>query len=174
MVVHKSKKNVRQRAGTTHGWGSMKKHRGAGHRGGRGKAGTGKRGDAMKPSYWKKKKYFGINGFASRYAKINAINLKQLDDNAESWVRRGLIEQNAGVFKIDLNKIGCDKLLGTGKITKKFEIAVKYASPKAVDKVSGAGGKVILPVKKESPKVEAPKAEAPAEKEAASAKEDTK
>ena len=75
MVVNKQKKNKRQRAGTTHGWGSMKKHRGAGHRGGRGKAGSGKRGDAKKPSSWKNKKYFGVNGFNSKSSKIKSINL---------------------------------------------------------------------------------------------------
>ena len=42
MVVNKRKKNLRQRAGTTHGYGSMKKNRGAGNREGRGNAGAGK------------------------------------------------------------------------------------------------------------------------------------
>ena len=59
MVAKKRKKNTRQRAGTTHGWGSMKKHRGKGNKGGAGMAGTGKRGDAKKPAIWKNKKYFG-------------------------------------------------------------------------------------------------------------------
>ncbi len=45
MAINKQKKNVRQRGTKTHGYGSMKKHRGAGHRGGRGNAGSGKRGD---------------------------------------------------------------------------------------------------------------------------------
>jgi large subunit ribosomal protein L15 len=50
MTTHRRKKNVKQRGSKTHGWGSMKKHRGAGNRGGRGKAGTGKRGDQKKPT----------------------------------------------------------------------------------------------------------------------------
>ena len=48
MVTNKRSKDTRQRGSNTHGWGAMKKHRGAGHRGGRGNAGTGKRGDAKK------------------------------------------------------------------------------------------------------------------------------
>ena len=62
MVVRKRKKNSRQHGSTTHGWGAMKKHRGAGNRGGRGLAGTGKRADQMKPLHWKER-YFGKLGF---------------------------------------------------------------------------------------------------------------
>ncbi len=54
------------RAKTTHGYGSMKKNRGAGNRGGRGLAGTGKRGDANKQTYQANKKYFGKHGFTSK------------------------------------------------------------------------------------------------------------
>jgi len=61
----KRKKVTKQRGSKTHGWGAMKKHRGAGNRGGRGMAGTGKRGDAKKPSIQKNKKYFGKYGFKS-------------------------------------------------------------------------------------------------------------
>ena len=66
MVVNKRKKSTRQRAGTTHGYGSMKKHRGAGHRGGRGASGTGKRADSKKPSIWKQTDYFGKHGFKKK------------------------------------------------------------------------------------------------------------
>ena len=52
MTVNKRKKNSRQRGSHTHGWGAMKKHRGAGNRGGRGAAGSGKRADSKKPSIW--------------------------------------------------------------------------------------------------------------------------
>ena len=66
MPVHKRKKVTKQRGSKTHGWGSMKKHRGAGNRGGRGKAGTGKRADTKKPTIinlFGAKGYFGKKGF---------------------------------------------------------------------------------------------------------------
>ena len=63
MTVNKRSKNTRQRGHTTHGWGSMKKHRGKGHQGGAGMAGSGKRADSKKPSIWKDKRYFGKFGF---------------------------------------------------------------------------------------------------------------
>ena len=142
MTNHKRKKNSRQRAGTTHGWGSMKKHRGAGHRGGRGRAGTGKRGDAKKPSIWKNRKYFGKLGFTSLSKKQVTINLKQIDDNAVNWAKRGLISSASDVYEVNLSKLGYDKLLGTGKVTKKLNIMVDSASPRAIDKVGQAGGNV--------------------------------
>ena len=45
MPTNKRKKHTKMRAKTTHGYGSMKKNRGAGNRGGRGMAGSGKRAD---------------------------------------------------------------------------------------------------------------------------------
>ncbi|MFQ5474486.1 MAG: uL15m family ribosomal protein [Candidatus Nanoarchaeia archaeon] len=146
MAINKRKKNTRQRAGTTHGWGSMKKHRGAGHRGGRGRAGTGKRGDAKKPSFWKNKKYFGVNGFHSISTKVSAINLKQVDDNADAWAKKGIIKADSGVYTIDLKSLGYGKLLGTGRVMKKLNIKVDAASQKAQDKVGRAGGKLTLAV----------------------------
>ena len=53
MTATKRKKNTRMRAHTTHGWGSMKKRRGAGNRGGRGMAGTGKRAAQKKQTILK-------------------------------------------------------------------------------------------------------------------------
>ena len=53
MTYNKRKKNTRMRGGTTHGYGSMKKNRGAGNRGGRGNAGSGKRADSKKPKIYK-------------------------------------------------------------------------------------------------------------------------
>ena len=53
MTVNRRKKVVKQRGSHTHGWGSKKKHRGAGNRGGRGMAGSGKRADQRKPSILK-------------------------------------------------------------------------------------------------------------------------
>ncbi|MBU0461236.1 MAG: 50S ribosomal protein L15, partial [Nanoarchaeota archaeon] len=152
MSFHKRKKNSRQRAGTTHGWGAMKKHRGSGNRGGVGMAGSGKRGDSIKPLLWKNKRYFGIHGFASRFKKLNAINLEQIDDNAESWAKKGKIEKKENAYTVDLKKLGYDKLLGTGKVTKKLEISVDHASPGAVEKVKKAGGSVKILIEKKEKK----------------------
>ncbi len=154
MTTYKIRKNRKMRGSKTHGWGSMKKHRGAGSRGGRGMAGTGKRGDAKKPSIWKDKKYFGKHGFKrpkKTTIKIKAINLKTIEQNLESLLSKKLIEKKNDSYVIDLKKLGFNKLLSTGKVTKKFNIKCEYASTKAVDKIKKAGGNITL--KEEKPEV---------------------
>jgi large subunit ribosomal protein L15 len=150
----KRKKNARQRGGKTHGWGAMKKHRGAGNRGGRGNAGSGKRADQRKPSYWDNRKpmrsgqkrgqdYFGKKGFYSIQAtESNAINVRELDRRIDSWVSEKKIQKTGDTYTIDLNSFSIDKLLGGGQITKKVKVNVAKASQQAVEKVAAAGGLV--------------------------------
>ena len=143
MVINKRKKFSRQRSSHTHGWGSKKKHRGAGSRGGRGMAGTGKRGDAKKPSHWKNTKYFGKYGFKNHKRKnIIAVNIDYIEEHMNDFpVEEGII---------DLGKLGYNKLLGKGRVKTKLKIKVDSASAKAVEKIKKAGGEVVLSsVKKE-------------------------
>jgi len=144
MVVHKRKKKTRQRAHTTHGYGSMKKHRGAGHRGGRGNAGSGKRADSKKPSIKNLNTYFGKHGFKKKNIKtiIQSVNLKTIADNLNNWIHQELVKEEGGVYVIDGQKVGFNKLLSSGKISKKMKITVPFASKKAVEKVQNAGGSV--------------------------------
>src|SRR3989338_6066788 len=116
----KRKKNSRLRGSKTHGWGAMKKHRGAGNRGGRGLAGTGKRADQMKTLHWKER-YFGKFGFRPGGAKekIMAINIIDIEEKIDELCSKKMIEKNDDVFVVDLKKLGYNKLLGKGKVTKK-------------------------------------------------------
>lgn len=159
MTSKTRKKNSRQRGTHTHGWGSKKKHRGAGNRGGRGMAGTGKRGDAKKPNIWKKK-YFGKFGFKKKNikAKISPITIKSIEQMIPSWVNAKLAEEKAGVFEINLEKLGYNKLLSNGKVSKKLKITTPYASASAVEKIKAAGGEILGLAGKEKP-AEQPKAE---------------
>lgn len=145
MTATKQPKNKKQRGHHTHGWGSKKKHRGAGHRGGRGNAGSGKRGDAKKPTFLKDKKYQLKNkGFTSQSKKLKAINLEYLENNIEKLAKAGLASSKDGAFEFDLTKIKFQKLLSQGKLTKKIIISAGFASKKAIEKVESAGGKVTL------------------------------
>ncbi|MEK6934472.1 MAG: uL15m family ribosomal protein [Nanoarchaeota archaeon] len=133
MTVRKRKKNTRQRGSKTHGYGAMKKHRGAGSRGGRGMAGTGKRADTKKPSVINKftlKNYFGKFGF-KRPQKLN-LKVKTIN----------IGELNYKETDIDLTKLGYTKLLGKGKLNKKHNIKVKSFSKSAKIKVEKAGGTI--------------------------------
>ena len=134
MTLIKRSKFSRARGNKTHGWGHKKKHRGSGNRGGKGNAGTGKRADSKKPSIWKNKNYLGKHGFTSVSIKqnkvINIITLITLDKKFKEGA-------------INLTELGYDKLLATGKVSKKFEVTVKMATPKAIEKIEAAGGKVL-------------------------------
>jgi len=125
------------RAKTTHGYGSMKKNRGAGNRGGRGMAGTGKRADQKKPTILKKygPSYFGKHGFnrpQSIVKKLKIINLSEINLKAEK-------KNNEYIF--DASKY--DKVLGNGNLTKKIKITSKSFSKSALEKIEKSGGESI-------------------------------
>jgi len=153
MVVRKRKKFSRQRASHTHGWGSKKKHRGAGNRGGKGLAGTGKRADTSKTRHWKDTKYFGKHGFKTRTRNVgvvNAINIGDVEEKLPSLVDSKVVVKEGDVYVVDLKKMGYDKLLGSGKVKSKFKISVDAASKKVIEKVKGVGGEIILPQEESS------------------------
>lgn len=140
MTARTRKKNSRLRGSHTHGWGSKKKHRGAGHRGGRGNAGSGKRADQKKPSYWNKEKpkgFFSITG-----TQHVTINVGHLNSIAEALERSGHAAHHGGTFTINLREMGYTKLLGAGKVTKKLAVSVAICTPDAKEKIEAAGGSV--------------------------------
>ena len=145
MVTNKRKKNTRQRGNHTHGFGSMKKNRGAGNRGGRGMAGTGKRGDVKKPSIWKNKKYFGKYGFKKKgvVKKIITVNIDYLEENLDRLVEEKAIEKKGDIYILDGQKLGFNKVLGYGKLTKKCKISSKSFSKKAIEKINAVGGEAV-------------------------------
>ena len=163
-MLRKRKKNTRQRANTTHGYGSMKKNRGKGHKGGAGMAGTGKRADTKKPSIWKLD-YFGKSGFKTHNKKpIVAVNIAFIEDKYTHLVTKGIIIEEKGTSIVDFSKFGISKLLSTGTPTRKYKVIVGVASKKAIDKINKIGGEIVLitpPKKKE----EKPKAKASKTKE---------
>ena len=145
MTVNKRKKISRQHGNHTHGWGSMKKHRGAGNRGGKGMAGSGKRGDAKKPSIWKNPKYFGKYGFKKKGIPriINPVNLAYFEEKLDKLLAKKLIEQQEDTYVIDVKKLGFNKVLGYGKLTKKYKITSPSFSKQAVEKIKALGGEAI-------------------------------
>lgn len=135
------KKSTKQRGSRTHGGGSQKKRRGHGNRGGHGFAGVGKRGGQKKSRYLAK----GIQpyGKQKKYKKkkaVKTLNLKQLDQLIDKWVKEGKATKEGDTYTLDLNKLGYSKLLGTGKFARKINITCKSASQSAKKKIEDAGG----------------------------------
>lgn len=140
MVVRRQKK---QRRGERTYHGSHKKWRGGGSRGGRGQAGLHKYKWSYVTSY--EPDHFGKRGIKSLTSKkINAINLKDLDQMTEKLLKQKLAEQEGNKIKIDLEKIGYDKLLGSGQVTKALVVEAKYFSKNAIKKLEEADGKAII------------------------------
>ncbi len=143
MVVKRRKKSSRQCK--THGWGANK-HRNSGMRGGYGNAGTGKKSDNKKPSIWgTKTDYFGKHGFVPQAQKyICAINLRDVEDKLPVWLEEKHAKQEAGTIILDLEEVGYNKLLSTGRLTKKIKITVANATAGAAEKVKAAGGELVV------------------------------
>src|SRR3990172_5306158 len=115
MVVKRRKKSSRQCK--THGWGANK-HRNSGMRGGYGNAGTGNKSHNKKPSIWATD-YFGKHGFVPQRPgeRICAINLRDIEDKLPVWIEEKHAKQEAGMIVLDLEELGYNKLLSTGKLT---------------------------------------------------------
>jgi len=143
MVVRKRKKHSRFRGYRTY-HGSHKKQRGSGNRGGRGQAGL----ENHKKGYMQKydPEHFGKHGFKrhpSLVEDIRTINLKDLEQKIDNLREKKLVAEEEGKIKINLGKIGYDKLLGDGKITKPIIVEGKYFSKNAVKKLEQVGGKAV-------------------------------
>lgn len=145
MVVNKRKKSSRQQGSITHGWG-RNKHRNSGQRGGYGNAGSGKKCDSKKPSNWSSDEYFGKHGFVRKgqIEKINAINIRDVEDKIPTWLESKQATKEADTIVIDLNKLGYNKLLSTGKATRKIKITVKKAAEGTMEKIKHAGGELLV------------------------------
>jgi large subunit ribosomal protein L15 len=143
-MAKKKKKFRKFRGKRTYGSGSHKKRRGAGSRGGRGKAGLHKHKWTYTVKY--APEHFGRRGFKrppTVIKKLRTINLKELDQLAEKLIKKKLVEEVEGKIKINLPKIGYEKVLGSGKLTKPLIIEAKNFSDKAIKKIEEAKGKAV-------------------------------
>jgi len=134
----------RFRGGRTHGRGK-KAGRGAGKRGGRGNAGLHKHKFITTLKYMPD--HFGRHGFKRPPSLGKAditINVVDLVLHRDQLIKSGMAQAKGDLVEVDLTKMGINKLLGTGKVTGKFAVKVQKATPKAIEKIEGAGGKVIL------------------------------
>ncbi len=71
------------------------------------------------------------------------LNVSDLDEIIDRLVDLGLAEKRDDTYVVDLTQLGYTKLLGGGVVTKKMEVKVESATPKAVEKIEGVGGKVV-------------------------------
>jgi len=138
MVVRIEKKRRRGER-TYHG--SHKKWRGGGSRGGRGEAGMHKHKWSYTVKY--EPEHFGKEGFA-KPKRTKAINLSELEKILPELIEKKIVEKEGDTIKINLKKIGYNKLLGAGSVGKPLIVEAEAFSQSAVKKLEAAGGKAIV------------------------------
>ena len=146
MVVRKRKKSRKLRGRTrTMGWGRIGQHRKSGSKGGFGAAGMRKH-----KRMWMMKHapdWFGKHGFnrhPSLVKKHEVINVAIINEKLDDWISKGIAKIEDGLPVVDLSKLGYTKLLGEGVIKKAVKVIVNEASEKAIEKITSAGGKVVV------------------------------
>jgi large subunit ribosomal protein L15 len=140
MVVHIRERHRKFRGRRTY-HGSHKKWRGGGSRGGRGAAGYHKH----KWSYTVKydKEHFGKITNKSHKKKLAIVGLGYLDSKAETFLKEKIAEKEGDSIKINVAKLGYEKVLGSGKVTLPLIIEAKAFSKSAEQKLAKAGGKAV-------------------------------
>jgi large subunit ribosomal protein L15 len=129
------------------GYGFSAGHRASGQRGGKGKAGT-KKHHYIK-TMLEDPDYFGKHGFKRPQKvieEVTVVNVGEIDASADKLVTRGLASKSGKRYSIDIAKLGVDKILGSGKVTKALNLTgVKAITDRAREKVTEKGGSVDLP-----------------------------
>ena len=147
MQRRQSKKINKMRGRRAAGYGFSAGHRASGQRGGKGMAGS------KKHHYIKvmqeNPRYFGKWGFKRPQKVIGdlvAINIGDIDEAADRLVEQGVATKTGKKYNIDVSKLGIDRILGSGKVTRKLNlVGVKAITPRAREKVTGIGGSIDLP-----------------------------
>lgn len=142
-MPHKLRKSRKKRGSRTVGWGRIGQHRGVGQRGGHGMSGRRKHLWSYILRY--EPNYFSKKGFYSpRSGEIKIINVGDLEDLVGKLSSAGQLEEREGLPFLDLDRLGIDKLLGQGNISRSFSVKVTSLSGSASKKVEEAGGKIFL------------------------------
>jgi large subunit ribosomal protein L15 len=137
-------KRSKYRGSRTCGGGTHKNRRGAGNRGGRGRAGI----NAHHFVKWYKEMggpVFGKNGFCNQIAiDVTTIDVGALDQIVPALLAQGIAKQEGDAVVINAADMGIEKVLGSGKVTKKINISAPAFSETAKAKIEKMGGKALV------------------------------
>ncbi|WFO75817.1 uL15 family ribosomal protein [Desulfurococcaceae archaeon MEX13E-LK6-19] len=146
MVVRRRKKSRKLRGRTrTMGWGRIGQHRKSGSRGGFGLVGFHKHKWSWTVKY--APNWFGKHGFTQPpaiVAEINGINVGVLDEIAYELESKGIAEKENGKIVIDVTKLGFNKVLGRGRVTRPLKVITPAITESARKKIEEAGGEVVV------------------------------
>ncbi|MEM2874943.1 MAG: uL15 family ribosomal protein [Candidatus Hadarchaeales archaeon] len=144
MVTRRRKKVRKQRGSRTYGRGCAKRGRGSGERGGTGMSG----GHKQKWSYVIRymPDYFGKHGFTrppELRRETKAINVGEIEERLEEFMKEGAASQEGDRIVVDVTKLGYDKVLGGGRVSRPIVAKSKNFADLAVKKLKEAGGDAI-------------------------------
>ena len=137
-------KRSKFRGSRTCGGGTHKNRRGAGNRGGRGRAGINAHHFVR---YYLEMggPVFGKNGFSNPTStSVRAVDISVIDQMVPALLAKGLAKEEEGIVIIDAGEIGIDKVLGSGKVTRKIKISASSFSMQAKSKIEQSGGQTLI------------------------------
>lgn len=147
MVVRRRRKARKFRGSRTHGYGRVGQHRKGGSRGGKGRAAGRKHGHMWSYIIKYEPDRFGKHGFHRPQELVRepkTINVGELDEIVDFLLENKIAEYEEDKIVIDVTKLGLDKVLGKGKVTKPLIIKAKSFTTSAIKKIEDAGGKAII------------------------------
>jgi len=137
-------KRSKYRGSRTCGGGTHKNRRGAGNRGGRGHAGI----NAHHFVKWYKEMggpVFGKDGFSnSSQIAVTVMDVGIIDQIIPSLLAQGIAKNEGDAIVINTADMGINKVLGSGKVTKKLNISAQAFSESAKIKIEKMGGKTQI------------------------------
>lgn len=148
VIPRRRKKSRKMRGSRLHGYGMQRQHRRSGRRGGFGVSGMKKHlwtwVTAHEPDYFGR----GRRGFKRPRAvvkEVRSINLGEVNEMLPELISSGVAKElEDGRIELDLSKIGYDKLLGRGSVSRPIVIKVSNASKNAISKLESIGGSVVV------------------------------
>lgn len=140
-MPRKLRKSRKKRGSRTVGWGRVGQHRKGGQKG---ETRSGRHKHLWSYVLRYEPEYYSKKGFYSpSRRRVKAMNVGDLEDLAMKLSAEEGLEEREGLAYLDLDRLGYNKLLGMGRITKPFSIKVASYSESAAKKVEEAGGKLI-------------------------------
>ncbi|HZD43915.1 MAG TPA: uL15 family ribosomal protein [Methanomicrobiales archaeon] len=126
------------RGSRTCGGGTHKNRRGAGSRGGRGHVGACKHHFVR----WYLQGFrYGKDGFNPvRSSPSRTMDVGFIDENIRKLLDLGIAKQEGEVIRLNMNDLGIDKVLGSGRVTHRLNISAKAFSEQAKEKIAETGG----------------------------------
>ena len=137
-------KRSKYRGSRTCGGGTHKNRRGAGNRGGRGRAGI----NAHHFVKWYLEMggpVYGKDGFFNQtQVTVSTMDIGIIDQIVPSLLAQGVAKQEGDAILIDVSDIGIEKVLGSGRVSRKLNISAPAFSEQAKAKIEKMGGKALV------------------------------